>query len=112
MNPRKLARDHAHANERLQGIVGRLRTAGARQIERLGQKLEAIDRLRETLSYKATLARGYAVVRGGGEIVTTRSAAEQASGLEIEFSDGRLRLGGASSGRKSSSKAPEQGSLF
>ena len=53
-----------------------------------------MDRLRETLSYKATLARGYAVVRGGGEIVTTKASAENAAALEIEFSDGRLKLGG------------------
>lgn len=112
LSPRKLAQEHEQADQRLQAVVGRLRSTGARQIERLGQRLEAMDRLRETLSYKATLARGYAVVRGGGEIVTTKSAAEQASGLEIEFSDGRLRLGGTGGGRKASAKPTEQGSLF
>jgi exodeoxyribonuclease VII large subunit len=112
LSPRKMAQDRAQADQRLQALVARLRSTGARQIERLGQQLEAMDRLRETLSYKATLARGYAVVRGGGAIVTTKAAAEAAAGLEIEFADGRLRLGGTGGGRKASAKPPEQGSLF
>ncbi|WP_299624007.1 exodeoxyribonuclease VII large subunit [uncultured Tateyamaria sp.] len=112
LNPRKLAQDARLADQRLQALVVRLQSTGARQIERLNQRLEAMDRLRETLSYKATLARGYAVVRGGGEIVTTKAAAEASSGLEIEFADGRLRLGGAKATRKAGSKPPEQGSLF
>jgi len=112
LNPAKLAQDTARARKELYSLATQMRSSGARQIAGLRQRLEAMDRLRETLSYKATLARGYAVVRGGGEIVTTKAEAQTASGLEIEFADGRLRLGGASSGRKSSTKPPEQGSLF
>jgi exodeoxyribonuclease VII large subunit len=112
LSPRKLAQEREQAEARLQALVARLRSTGARQIERLGQRLAAMDRLRETLGYKATLARGYAVVRGGGEIVTTKVAAEAASGLEIEFADGRLRLGGGGAARKPRAKPPEQGSLF
>ena len=110
--PRLLAQDVDQAKVRFDTITARLHATGTRQIERLRQRLDGMDRLRETLSYKATLARGYAVVRGGGEIVTTRAAAESASGLEIEFTDGRLKLGGGSGARKASAKPPEQGSLF
>lgn len=112
LTPRRLVRDHAQASERLQVLINRLQSTGTRQVERLRQRLEATDRLRETLSYKATLARGYAVVRGGGQIVTTKAAAQDAGGLEIEFSDGRLKIGGPSGGRKVAKKSPEQGSLF
>jgi exodeoxyribonuclease VII large subunit len=112
LNPRKMQRDTGHAREGLTALVTRLGTTGTRHIERLSQRLGAMDRLRETLSYKATLARGYTVVRGGGDILTTKTAAAQASGLEIEFADGRLRLGGTGSIRKGSAKPPEQGSLF
>ena len=36
-----------------------------------------------------TLARGYAVVRDGGDIVTSVAEAKAAKFLEIEFQDGR-----------------------
>lgn len=109
--PRLLVQDVEQAKDRLGTVSARLQATGARQMSELRARLEAMDRLRETLSYKATLARGYAVVRGGGEIVTTKSAAEAASGLEIEFVDGRLKLGGGTA-KKAKTKPPEQGSLF
>lgn len=110
--PRLLAQDVHQARVRFATLQARLQATGTRQIERLRQRLDAMDRLRETLSYKATLARGYAVVRGGGEIITSKAAAEVATGLEIEFSDGRLKLGGGGGARKARDKPPEQGSLF
>ena len=109
--PRLLAQDTARAREVFDGVVARLHATGTHQIKQQRARLEAMDRLRETLSYKATLARGYAVVRGAGEIVTTRAEAETAAALEIEFADGRLKLGGLAP-RKAKSKPPEQGSLF
>ena len=112
LNPRKIQRDTGDARARLAALISRLNSMGTRQIEHLRQNLEAMDRLRETLSYRATLARGYAVVRGGGDILTTKAAAVQASRLEIEFADGRLRLGGSGNTRKGRTKPPEQGSLF
>ncbi|MEP1963416.1 exodeoxyribonuclease VII large subunit [Tateyamaria sp.] len=109
--PRLLMQDVEQAKVRLGTVSSRLQAVGTRQITELRARLEAMDRLRETLSYKATLARGYAVVRGGGEIVTTKADAEAASGLEIEFSDGKLKLGGGAT-KKAKAKPPEQGSLF
>lgn len=110
--PRLLAQDAAQAKVRFDSVRARLAATGTRQIERLRQRLDAMDRLRETLGYKATLARGYAVVRGGGEIVTSKAAAEAAAGLEIEFGDGKLKLGGGGAAKKGKAKPPEQGSLF
>lgn len=92
-----------------------MQAAGQRQLESLHRKLDAMDRLRETLSYKATLARGYAVVHGVDGVVTSKAAAEQADGLEIEFHDGRFTpAGGAPRRRKTAPKPPlpEQGDLF
>jgi exodeoxyribonuclease VII large subunit len=76
-----------------------------------------LARLLGTLSYKGTLARGYAVVRdGAGEVLTTAGRAQQAGALEIEFADGRVRLGGGGAPRGGKAKGgtppPEQGSLF
>ncbi|MBR9652844.1 exodeoxyribonuclease VII large subunit [Thalassovita aquimarina] len=92
----------------------RLSDAGQRQVTDWQGQVEALDRLRETLGYKATLKRGYAVVRGDGDVVTSKKAAAKAEMLEIEFADGRLTLGAKPSKPqpKSKPKPPEQGSLF
>jgi exodeoxyribonuclease VII large subunit len=111
-SPRLLGQDVEQAKTRFETVRARLHATGSRQIETLRQRLDAMDRLRETLGYKATLARGYAVVRSGGNVVTSKAAAEAASGLEIEFIDGRMKLGGAATGRKTKPKPPEQGNLF
>ena len=68
----------------------------------------------ETLSYKATLGRGYAVVRAEGEVITTKSQASGHTVLEIEFADGRLQTGtqGKASTKKPKQAPPDQGSLF
>ncbi|WP_299656788.1 exodeoxyribonuclease VII large subunit [uncultured Tateyamaria sp.] len=113
LTPARIAQDTTRKSERLADVTTRMQAAGQRQLQTLHRKLDAMDRLRETLSYKATLARGYAVVRGGGEVLTTKADAEHASGLEIEFVDGRLKLGGGkATGKKGAGKPPEQGSLF
>ena len=111
MRPDALVQDQARKAQALAQLSARLSAAGARQTQTWRTRIETLDRLRETLGYKATLARGYAVVRSGGEIVTTKVAAEAASGLEIEFADGRMKLGGGAA-RKTKAEPPEQGSLF
>ncbi|SLN73583.1 Exodeoxyribonuclease 7 large subunit [Roseivivax jejudonensis] len=113
LDPRPLRTRIAHHDERLAGLARRLDAAFVEATAARRTRLDALDRLRETLGYRETLRRGYAVVRGDGHVVTTKPAAEAASGLEIEFHDGRLRLGGAAPRGPSRKKgAPEQGSLF
>lgn len=93
--------------------TARLSAAATHQISAWRQRIDALDRLRETLGYKATLERGYAVVRADGNLVTTAKAAKTGSALEIEFADGRLRLGGGPP-RKAAPvpDKPDQGTLF
>ena len=95
-------------------LADRLNTAQTTRLDRLRQQLSATDRLRETLSYKATLARGYAVVRAEGGVVTTRKQAAGHPVLEIEFADGRLKTGASakSTAKKAKPGTPDQGSLF
>lgn len=97
----------------LQRVALRLSEAGQRQTRNWRQKIEALERLRTTLGYEATLERGFAVVRSAGVVVTTAKAAKAAGSLEIQFADGRMQVGGAAaSPRKTAKKPPEQGSLF
>lgn len=104
----------------LAALGRRLSRAGAQQIEHLKKQVAANDRLLASLGYEATLARGYAVVRAEGELVTTQAAATKAGALEIQFADGRLDVLPVS-GRKPAKPAKpaqpapdesDQGSLF
>lgn len=118
LNTNALRRDLTQRRRDLTQLSQRMSDAGLRQIRGWREVLHAQDRLRETLGYKATLKRGYAVVRGDGEVVTTRDAAREAQALEIEFADGRLTLGekgvvpAAKKPPKPKTTPPEQGNLF
>ncbi|WP_170759253.1 exodeoxyribonuclease VII large subunit [Ruegeria lacuscaerulensis] len=98
-------------------LADRMNTAQATRLDRMRQQLDATDRLRETLSYKATLQRGYAVVRADDQVLTTKEQAAKHSTLQIEFADGVLTTGQTAAPRSGPKKAPEkdapdQGSLF
>lgn len=85
--------------DRLDALSVRLSDRATRQQADRTAKLQALDRLRETLGYVATLKRGYAVVRGDGAVVTNVAVASAATALEIEFSDGRLSFSKDAQGR-------------
>ncbi|MHA6262653.1 exodeoxyribonuclease VII large subunit [Arenibacterium sp. CAU 1754] len=95
----------------------RLAVAGQTQMQRLNARLTSADRMLSTLGYQATLERGYAVVRADGDLVTTAKAAGKAPVLEIQFSDGRVTVGGKTATKPAKSapkakKGPDQGTLF
>ena len=76
--------------ERLVQAHDRLRRAPALAVERKRARLEhAAGRLR-ALSPRATLERGYAIVRIRDEIVRTQSAVASGDELEVEVADGRF----------------------
>lgn len=95
LRPEVVTRQTRDASRNAQNLFQRLSDLATRQQQDRLQTLEALDRLRQTLGYKATLARGYAVVRGDGDLVTSKVAAEKAAALEIEFADGVLATGSA-----------------
>jgi len=110
-------RDIAQKRRDLDAVAQRLSAVGSGQIKSMRDQLSALDRLRETLGYKATLQRGYAVVRANGALITTAAQAKAADVLDIEFADGRVTTG--TSGAASTPKKPaksnptsDQGSLF
>ncbi len=118
LNIGALQRDIKLKSKDKAALSARFSDAAARQVERLRDQLEGLDRLRETLGYRATLKRGYAVVRGDGQVVMTKQAATKAQALEIEFSDGVMPLDApAASARKltkprNKPDPSDQGSLF
>jgi exodeoxyribonuclease VII large subunit len=93
------------------------------RLEQHRTRLDHAGRLVESLSYKAILERGFALVRDGGDKPLKRAAEVKAGGaLSIEFVDGRVQALAAGSGatsppapRKTPTKGappPKQGSLF
>ena len=105
------ARNTTEGRRKLAQLDLRLQAAPANRFAALAQRLEALDRTRQTLGYAETLKRGYAVVRGDGHVVTTKAGAERSASLEIEFADGKLALG-ARPAKKGKAEGGEQGSLF
>ncbi len=112
-------RDRAKARADLAGLGERMVRAEGARLAALADRLAALDRMRQTLGYGETLKRGYAVVRAGAKVVTSRAVAEAAGALEIEFHDGRLSVGVAGEAdvktrlaRGKAAKGPEQGNLF
>ncbi|MEO1639180.1 MAG: exodeoxyribonuclease VII large subunit [Pseudomonadota bacterium] len=101
LKPDTLALRLERTTEKRDLILRRLSDRAQRQQADRQTRLDALDRLRETLGYVETLRRGYSVVRGPDGVITQKSVAEKASALEIEFADGRLPV-----------SADRQGKLF
>lgn len=119
LSPERITQAHTRGKRELDAISARLERVGTAQISDLKKRLDALERMRQTLGYTETLKRGYAVVRGDGDVVTNTKAAGAASAIEIEFADGKVSLGEASApkpakpaAKKPKPPTPEQGSLF
>ncbi|MDE3080899.1 MAG: exodeoxyribonuclease VII large subunit [Paracoccaceae bacterium] len=112
LQPEALARDTRRNRAEFDRLNARLARAAQAQTEGWRARLDALDRMRQTLGYTETLKRGFAVVRADGAVVTTKAAAEGAAALEIEFQDGRLTLGARPARKSRPDDPPTQGSLF
>ncbi|WP_147125510.1 exodeoxyribonuclease VII large subunit [Shimia ponticola] len=112
LNATVLNRRLEQAQERFGNLSRRLASVARQGVSDQRARLDALDRLRETLSYKATLDRGYAVIHADGKVATRKTDADGAKAIEIEFADGKLSIGSAPSKRAAKPKPPEQGSLF
>ncbi|MBB5752312.1 exodeoxyribonuclease VII large subunit [Prosthecomicrobium pneumaticum] len=115
------------AAERAETLDRRAFTAFCRSAERSRERMDRLWRLAETLSYKAVLARGFALVTDSdGAPVKTAVAVSPGMALTIRFQDGPVGATAAGSPaepaerpkpapaapKKSSSARSGQGSLF
>lgn len=112
----------------LRDVAVRARPALLRITDRKSRALASEAKLLETLSYQATLKRGYALVRADdGSLVRSATQPEQSSSLRLTFHDGDLivSVGGSAqktkpaptkkktaSKKPAASKKPDQGTLF
>lgn len=92
LRPMTVRSEIARRGDRLEAIGRRLADRARSDQDARSSRLGALDRLRETLGYRETLKRGYAVVRGDGAVVTTTDGLKRATSVEVEFADGKVSM--------------------
>ena len=117
LRPSAIRLEMDKARERLEDRAARAERAIRTQITAQDARLAALERLRQSLGYPATLQRGYAVVRDqSDQVLTTARAAGAAQTLSIEFADSRLTALPQKPARASNpskdTPLPDQGNLF
>ncbi|MEM8700687.1 MAG: exodeoxyribonuclease VII large subunit [Pseudomonadota bacterium] len=128
LTPARLSQQTTLGKERMAGLSERLDRAYLARVTQEKSKLDGLQKLLKSLSYKDVLARGYAVVRDEtGQPVRSAAAVDAGALLAIELADGNLTAiadgeGEAATPRKTKTKTnksspaktkPEdQGNLF
>jgi exodeoxyribonuclease VII large subunit len=120
LDPHRLTARTSQMEERLSTASERFAQVADASVTRRRERLDGLERLRMTLGYTQTLARGYAVIRAGEAVLTEKAQAEAQAALEIEFADGRLGVTPTGATPKAAARKPPnkagpgggQGSLF
>ncbi|MFN7056989.1 exodeoxyribonuclease VII large subunit [Hyphomonas sp.] len=119
LSPSTLRAEIRGQRQRLRESAVRARPALMRLIEQKKAALNAEGKLLETLSYQATLKRGYAILRDAdGRIIRSAPVAASTDTLRITLADGDLTAspagtgGGTTRPKPAPRKSGPQGSLF
>ncbi|WP_036357526.1 exodeoxyribonuclease VII large subunit [Microvirga sp. BSC39] len=109
----------AQASETAQRVAERLGPALQGQVARKADRLEAVSKLFDSLSYKSVLKRGFALVRDAeGRPMNSAEAVHDGQALVLEFADGKADATGGRIGSRPRPAKPrvvaveEQGALF
>ncbi|QFS96018.1 Exodeoxyribonuclease 7 large subunit [Labrenzia sp. THAF191b] len=91
LTPARLAQQTTLGTERLSGLGDRLDRAYLARLSQEKARLDGLQKLLKSLSYKDVLARGYAVVRDdSGQPVRSAAAIASGAALSIELADGTV----------------------
>ncbi|MFN0262616.1 exodeoxyribonuclease VII large subunit [Tepidamorphus sp. 3E244] len=91
LSPVSVRRGIERGSERLNNATGRFARAARREDEVRRARLDQVSSLLATLSHRATLERGFALVRDlNGDLVRGADAAAKARRIAIEFADGSV----------------------
>jgi exodeoxyribonuclease VII large subunit len=117
ISPAMLKAEIRQGRQRLRDAAVRARPALMRLIEKRRTALTAEAKLLETLSYQATLKRGYAIVRGtDGRLIRSAGLASGTDEFKVSFADGDVAarpLDAPPPKPKAPPRKPgDQGSLF
>ncbi|NOR60931.1 MAG: exodeoxyribonuclease VII large subunit [Rhodobacteraceae bacterium] len=107
-----LAREIMYKHQSLTELNARMARNGQQRIANWKQRLEGLERTRQSLNYRNTLKRGFAIVHSEGKVITDVKTAKKAAQIELEFADGRLKLGAPKPKPTPKKPAPDQGSFF
>jgi len=114
--PRPPLQEVRHAAQSLEACGERLLPAVTRLLSAKQEVMESSARLLSSLSYKQTLARGYAVVRGPEGVLQRAQEVGPGATLRLEFFDGEVdavvQTESSSKPRPAPSPGGRQGSLF
>ncbi|MTH77548.1 exodeoxyribonuclease VII large subunit [Paracoccus aestuariivivens] len=108
-------RNIARQKQELSMLLLRLQAAAVRLLPPRRERLERLDRLRQTLGYTETLRRGFAVVHGPSGLITSAKQAAETPRFEIEFADGRTPVrpdSGPTKPTRAGKSSKDQKSLF
>lgn len=93
LRPEPLAAETRRARQRLTETAGRARLALNRILSQKRNQFAAEEKLLETLSYQATLKRGYAIVRDpDGKVLRSSKVVAAKAEVDLTLSDGSVRL--------------------
>ena len=113
LRPRPIAIRIANARERIASLGLRAQRCESAHLAKERGRLESLMRILDSISYKAVLERGFALVRGAdGKIRRRVGEIKAGEALHLVFTDGEKLAhaeGGAPRGKKSGT---DQGSLF
>ena len=116
ISPAMLKAEIRQGRQRLRDASVRARPALMRLIDRRRTALTAEAKLLETLSYQATLKRGYAIVRGtDGRLIRSAGLASGADEFKVSFADGDVAarpLDAPPKPKAPPRKPGDQGNLF
>ena len=91
LTPGRLSQQATLGQERLTGLADRLDRAYLSRVTHEKARLDGLQKLLKSLSYKDVLARGYAVVRDdSGQPVRSAASISSGSALSIELVDGTI----------------------
>lgn len=118
LRPRLIETEIAGGSERLSRLSTRLDRAYRQNLQKAEKSLVTSARVLESVSYRAVLERGFALVRGEDGSIRRRSGAIKAGeGLTLRFADGEAgavatSAGGGKEPRKTGKPKAGQGQLF
>ena len=115
LSPAMLKYEIRQGRQRLRDIAVRARPALMRLIEKRAAALNTEAKMLETLSYQATLKRGYTIVRDiNGRLIRSAAIASGTDQFKVSFADGDITAQpvGGDLPKTTPRKPGQQGSLF
>ena len=98
--------------QRLDDSSGRLSRSFDILMKQAEEKVSGLGRLLNSYSYQDVLKRGFALVSGGGHVLSSAFEAEKYPQMNLTFADGTMKVVPMKVKKSSLSPLPEQADLF